>query len=614
MADDILRVAVAIPEYIVEHELGRGGMGVVFVGRHRRLDRAVAIKELPSALAADADVRERFSTEARTLASLSHPHIVPIFDYVEREGLCLIVMEQLPGGTLWDRFTNTGVTTPAACAYVMACCSALQHAHDRRVLHLDVKPDNLMFDAEGVLKVTDFGISSVIGGGRTLGTVDGTVMGTPAYMAPEQARGGELTPATDLYASSVMLYELLTGQLPWTGADTAAELLHQRLEQEPIPIRDVAPRIPEPVATVVMRGLEREPDRRFAHAEDLGVALGEAAAIAWGADWLDSADVPVLGSRSIAIAARTEAPVGSPERADSVMSGTGAAAPSLSVVRAAGGLRLAGLDLNRLAGSDLVDVEDLVHPPPPPRRATIATAALSLLVLVVALVGLGSPHRSGSFAPGEVTLAGQDVARVDRVGADLRHVVPVIVSGRLAEGTDQVILRVSTLGVPLGSAEADVVDGRALIDPGQMRLIPAGKLNAEIELRGKGETVARGEFGFRVTNPWFLTAMGLTAVLLLLISFANLETSLKPLLRGRPHRRSRFTASVWGATIGAGFVLLSAALGIAQMTIASVIVCALLGAAAGYVSCDVAAGIGRRRKLRRALRRAERTMRERVAA
>src|SRR5204863_8901848 len=228
-----------MPEYIVEREVGRGGMGVVYLGRQRRLDRPVAIKELPPAIAVDEDVRERFSTEARTLASLSHPHIVPIFDYVERENLCLIVMEQLPGGTLWDRFVNTGVTTPAACAYVMACCAALQHAHDRRVLHLDVKPDNLMYDQDGVLKVTDFGISSVIGGGRTLGTVDGTVLGTPAYMAPEQARGDELSPATDTYATGVMLYELLSGQLPWIGAESAAELLRQRLDQDPIPLGNV---------------------------------------------------------------------------------------------------------------------------------------------------------------------------------------------------------------------------------------------------------------------------------------------------------------------------------------------------------------------------------------
>src|SRR5436190_6679370 len=534
---------MVLPEYIVERELGRGGMGVVFTGRHRRLDRPVAIKELPPAIAMDEEVRERFATEARTLASLAHPHIVPIFDYVEREGLCLIVMEQLPGGTLWDRFVNTGVTTPAACALVMASCAALQHAHDRRVLHLDVKPDNLMFDQDGLLKVTDFGISSVIGGGRTLGTVDGTVLGTPAYMAPEQARGDELSPATDTYATGVMLYELLSGQLPWIGAESAAELLRQRLDQDPIPLGNVAARVPETVAAVVMRSLQREPEARFAQAEDFGVALGEAAAAGWGADWLDHAEVQILGSQRLALAARTGPPTVAPIPGDEIgAAGVGGpAAPSLSVVRAGGAGRIAGLDLNRLGQGDLVDVEDLLHPPEPPRGAIIATAALALLMVVVAAIGLGGTSRSEHLHRRQVALAGQDVASGSRVAVNLGHDVSVaILDPGLAARTEEVILRLSTIGLPLGDARAVVIDGRAALDPGSMRLIAAGKVNGEIELRGNGTTIVRHEFPFRSTNPWYLTAMGIGSLLVLLIAAANLESSLKPLLRGRPRRIARF--------------------------------------------------------------------------
>jgi hypothetical protein len=320
-------VAAALPDYTVEREIGRGGMGIVFLGQHARLGRRVAIKELPPSFAHDPGVRERFSTEARTLAALTHPHIVPIYDYVERDGLCLIVMEELPGGTVWDRFTTTGLLPPTACAIVMACCAALQHAHDQRVLHLDMKPDNLMFASNAAIKVTDFGISRVVSGDRTLGTVDGQVLGTPAYMSPEQARGDDLTPASDVYSTGIVLYELLSGHLPWTGAETATDLLLKRLREAPAPLRDVAPHVPEALADAVMKAIEREPADRWATAEEFGVAIGRACAESWGPEWLDSAGVSIIGSERLSVAARTSSrrPIVDPPGPR--VTGTGAAAP-----------------------------------------------------------------------------------------------------------------------------------------------------------------------------------------------------------------------------------------------------------------------------------------------
>ena len=234
----------ALPGYEVTGMLGHGAMGEVLGGRHERLDRPVAIKRLPPGFAGDPDVRERFGQEARVLASLNHPHIVPVYDYVERDGLCLLVMEALPGGTVWDRFTDQGLTMPTACAVVLATCAGLEYAHAKRVLHRDVKPDNLMFDAEGGLKVTDFGIATVFGGEDTLATADGMIVGTPAYMAPEQAEGRSVGPAADVYAAATMLYELVSGRLPFDTGEEPRALLRARIELDPLPLDQVAPSVP----------------------------------------------------------------------------------------------------------------------------------------------------------------------------------------------------------------------------------------------------------------------------------------------------------------------------------------------------------------------------------
>ena len=291
-------LASALPAYDIGDELGQGGMGVVVAGQHRQLGRRVAIKQLPEAFAADAGVRRRFTAEAQVLASLDHPHVVPVYDFVEREGICLLVMELLPGGTLRSRVGAGGCTAPYAVAVSLACLSGLSAAHRRGILHRDVKPENMLFAASGVLKVTDFGIAKVIGGpgpGTVLTRV-GNVVGTPAYIAPEQVRGGKLSAATDVYALATMLYELLAGVFPFSVENEGEELalLFKHAYEKPVPLRDVAPGIPEQVAAVVMRGLATEPAERFETAEAFGAALAEAATQAWGPGWLVAEQVPIM--------------------------------------------------------------------------------------------------------------------------------------------------------------------------------------------------------------------------------------------------------------------------------------------------------------------------------
>jgi protein kinase-like protein len=290
----------ALPAYDIGEELGQGGMGVVVSGQHRQLDRRVAIKQLPVAFAADPAVRRRFISEARVLASLDHPHVVPVYDFVEREGICLLVMEFLPGGTLRSQVAAAGgFTGPHAVAVSLACLSGLSAAHRRGVLHRDVKPENMLFSASEVLKVADFGIAKVLGGPGTVITRRGDVIGTPAYIAPEQARGGELSPATDVYAVATMLYELLTGVLPFPDVEDDMALLFKHAYEPPVLLREVAPGVPDPVAAAVMRGLATESADRFGTAESFGTALAEAGAQAWGPGWISAERVPIMDAGPI---------------------------------------------------------------------------------------------------------------------------------------------------------------------------------------------------------------------------------------------------------------------------------------------------------------------------
>ena len=223
MAVQLEQVAAALPSYEVEKELGRGSTGVILAARHRRLGREVAVKMLPRELAEDDSVRRRFVAEARLLASFSHVHIVPIYDFVEEDGLCLLVMERLGGGTLHD-YARAGIDGPASCAATLAVCSALDYAHERGVLHRDIKPTNVLVGDDGLVKVTDFGIAKVLGGTESMATRTGFVIGTPAYMAPEQADAGvEPTPATDIYGAGTVLYELLAGRGAPSGMREGAE-------------------------------------------------------------------------------------------------------------------------------------------------------------------------------------------------------------------------------------------------------------------------------------------------------------------------------------------------------------------------------------------------------
>ncbi len=392
----------ALPAYDIGEELGQGGMGVVVSGQHRQLGRRVAIKQLPEAFAADPAVRRRFTAEARVLASLDHPHVVPVYDFVEREGICLLVMELLPGGTLRSRVAADGCTAPYAVAVSLACLSGLSAAHRRGILHRDVKPENMLFAASGVLKVTDFGIAKVIGGGPgTVLTRVGDVVGTPAYIAPEQVRGGKLSPATDVYALATMLYELLAGTFPFSTETDGGDLglLFKHAYEKPVPLRDVAPGVPDQVAAVVMRGLATEPADRFETAEAFGAALAEAATHAWGPGWLAAERVPIMDAGPmIGAAGHPSGPRPAAAAVPPAAPGLSAAGPTLSPAASATvpGKRADALSQAPTYGGQGIAAAAGTETPIPARsaaaRRVIIAAVVAAVILIVILAVLLLPR------------------------------------------------------------------------------------------------------------------------------------------------------------------------------------------------------------------------------
>ncbi|HJV08535.1 MAG TPA: protein kinase, partial [Acidimicrobiales bacterium] len=533
-------VAAALSAYELEGELGRGGWGIVIAGRHRQLGREVAIKQLPRAFAADPAVRARFVTEARLLASLDHPHIVPVYDFVELDGVCVLVMEKLSGGTVWSRFTGDGLSMATACAVALATCAALGCAHGDGILHRDIKPENLLFTDAEVLKVTDFGIAKVVGGNQTLATRAGEVLGTPAYMAPEQAQAKELSPATDVYATGMMLYELLAGKLPFPEDADALTTLYRHAFEPPAPLTDAAPQVPPALADVVMQSIATDPAARYPTAEAFGVALAEAATATWGPGWLSRGDTPVMGaSKIVAATERASRPVAEAKAKAPETVAAKPPAPPTERVRASVAVRPPAQALDEIDAADLVPVHQVVKRPPNPAPLALVALALLVVTLALAFAGLGTPeYESGPALTVNGVAVGDEPVELDL--AD-----PVTIAGELP-GPD-VTLAFSAMGVPLGSATATADAGTASLDATGARYLVAGEVTAEVTFRSAGSTVGRRTFPATSSQSPLLTAPGIGGIVLVLFVAAYAES----LLRARRRGRKVFTAQVGMAVIGA---------------------------------------------------------------
>lgn len=274
-----LQSAVA-GRYSLERELGRGGMGIVYLARDVALDRPVAIKLLPPALTANEDNRARFLREARVAAGLSHPNIVPIHLVEERDGLVYFVMAYVQGETLGQRVRRGGPLPPAEAVRILQEVAwALAYAHGRGVVHRDVKPDNVLIEwGTGRALVADFGVARVASAATVTGL--GEVIGTVQYMSPEQADpAGTVDGRSDLYSLGVTAFFVLTGRVPFEAATAVATLAMALVEPAPL-VGQVRPDLPPALAAAVDRCLLKDPAARFSNGEALAEALGQAVAAA----------------------------------------------------------------------------------------------------------------------------------------------------------------------------------------------------------------------------------------------------------------------------------------------------------------------------------------------
>lgn len=258
-----------VPGYEVLGKLGQGGMGVVYKARDLKLGRTVALKMVLHGEHADEPELVRFLTEAEAVAQLQHVNVVPLFESGRHNGLPYFTLEFIDGGTLADRLRDHPLSPREAARVVEQIAHGVQHAHERGILHRDLKPGNVLLTREGTPRVTDFGLAKRLDVGTAL-TATGNVMGTPSYMAPEQARGDSkrVGPTADVYALGAILYECLTGRPPFRAA-TMAETLFQVIGDEPVPLRSLAPKCPRDLETVCQKCLQKIPERRYASAQEL---------------------------------------------------------------------------------------------------------------------------------------------------------------------------------------------------------------------------------------------------------------------------------------------------------------------------------------------------------
>ena len=267
-------------KYRIIERMGRGGMAEVYRAYHPRLDRYVAVKVLHGYLAEDEAFLERFEREARAVAALRHPHIVQVYDSDVEDDYYFMIMEYIDGFNLKEKMgllasQNIPIPLDEISNIIQEICAALDYAHQQGMIHRDIKPANILIDETGRSYLTDFGIAHIISDTHITST--GALLGTPDYMSPEQCQGLRATKASDIYSLGVVLYEIITGRVPF-DADTPLAVLNKHIH-DPLPIpHEIRPDIPESLERVVLKAMAKDPDDRYQTAAKMAQAVAEAVA------------------------------------------------------------------------------------------------------------------------------------------------------------------------------------------------------------------------------------------------------------------------------------------------------------------------------------------------
>jgi hypothetical protein len=291
------RVARTVGRYEILEELGRGGMAAVFLARQADLDRLVALKELSAFRQADPAFTQRFLRESRLAGSLSHPNIVTVHDYFEHDGVPYIAMEYVTGGSLRPHIGHMSLSQVAGTLEGML--SALDHAEHHQIVHRDVKPENVLVTAQGRVKITDFGIAKATGNATTGSflTATGTTVGTPNYMAPEQAMGQEVGPWTDLYSVGVMAFELFVGHVPFYDTEEPMAVLMRQVSDPIPPARSINPEVDDGISDWIERMVVKDPEKRVRSASEAWEEFEEIIIELVGPRWRRTAPLVVSSQR-----------------------------------------------------------------------------------------------------------------------------------------------------------------------------------------------------------------------------------------------------------------------------------------------------------------------------